>query len=85
MLHLHTYTPCVCVCVVCGYTVCMHVFYACIHGCEVELARIFSLLDCLRDLLAETLDGWQHPSIAVVGEESSGKSRASHDDTAPAA
>ena len=50
-----------------------------------ELGRMFSLLDGLRGLLAELLDGWQPPQIVVVGEESSGKSRASHDDTAPAA
>lgn len=39
-----------------------------------ELGIIFSLLDGLRGLLAEVLDGWQPPQIVVVGEESSGKS-----------
>jgi hypothetical protein len=39
-----------------------------------ELGRMFSLLDGLRGLLAELLDGWQPPQIVVVGEESSGKS-----------
>jgi hypothetical protein len=39
-----------------------------------ELGAMFSLLDGLRQLLAETLDGWQPPLIVVVGQESSGKS-----------
>jgi hypothetical protein len=39
-----------------------------------ELGAMFSLLDGLRQLLAETLDGWQPPQIVVVGQESSGKS-----------
>ena len=39
-----------------------------------ELGNIFSLLDGLRGLLAETLDGWQPPQLVVVGQESSGKS-----------
>jgi hypothetical protein len=39
-----------------------------------ELGDIFSLLDGLRGLLAETLDGWQPPQLVVVGQESSGKS-----------
>ena len=39
-----------------------------------ELGHMFSLLDRLRLLLAETLDGWQPPQIVVVGQESSGKS-----------
>lgn len=39
-----------------------------------ELGHMFSLLDGLRVLLAETLDGWQPPQIVVVGQESSGKS-----------
>jgi hypothetical protein len=40
-----------------------------------ELGRVFALLDgSLRELLADTLDGWQPPQIVVVGEESSGKS-----------
>ena len=38
------------------------------------LGGMFSLLDGLRELLAETLNGWQPPVIVVVGEESSGKS-----------
>ena len=43
-----------------------------------ELVRIFALPGgSLRELLAVTLDGWQPPSIVVVGEESSGKSRRS--------
>jgi len=39
-----------------------------------ELGAVFSLLDGLRQLLTETLDGWQTPQIVVVGQESSGKS-----------
>ena len=39
-----------------------------------EPGNIFSLLDGLRGLLAETLDGWQPPQLVVVGRESSGKS-----------
>jgi hypothetical protein len=39
-----------------------------------ELGAMFSLLDGLRQLLAETLDGWQIPNVVVVGQESSGKS-----------
>ena len=39
-----------------------------------ELGAMFSLLDGLRQLLAEMLDGWQPPHIVVVGQESSGKS-----------
>ena len=39
-----------------------------------ELGAMFSLLDGLRQLLAETLDGWQPPQLVVVGQESSGKS-----------
>jgi len=39
-----------------------------------ELGSVFALLDGLRGLLAETLDGWQPPQIVVVGQESSGKS-----------
>jgi hypothetical protein len=39
-----------------------------------DLGAMFSLLDGLRQLLAETLDGWQPPQIVVVGQESSGKS-----------
>ena len=39
-----------------------------------ELGNTFALLDGLRGLLAETLDGWQPPQLVVVGQESSGKS-----------
>ena len=39
-----------------------------------ELGAMFSLLDSLRQLLSETLKGWQIPNIVVVGQESSGKS-----------
>jgi hypothetical protein len=39
-----------------------------------ELGAMFSLLDGLRQLLSETLDGWQPPNVVVVGQESSGKS-----------
>lgn len=35
---------------------------------------MFSMLDGLRDLLAEALDGWQPPQIIVLGQENSGKS-----------
>ena len=38
------------------------------------LGTMFSMLDGLRDLLAETLDGWQPPKIVVIGQENSGKS-----------
>jgi hypothetical protein len=39
-----------------------------------ELGAMFSLLDGLRQLLVQTLDGWQPPQLVVVGQESSGKS-----------
>jgi hypothetical protein len=39
-----------------------------------DLGSMFSVLDGLRGLLAETLDGWQPPQLVVVGQESSGKS-----------
>ncbi len=39
-----------------------------------ELGAMFSPLDGLRQLLSETLDGWQPPNIVVIGQESSGKS-----------
>ena len=42
--------------------------------CLSKLSATFTLLDGLRDLLYETLEGWQPPNIVVVGEESSGKS-----------
>ena len=39
-----------------------------------ELNSIFALLDPLRDILAQTLEGWQPPQLVVIGAESSGKS-----------
>lgn len=39
-----------------------------------ELAGMFSKLDGMRDLLAETLQDWGPSKIVVVGSESSGKS-----------
>jgi len=39
-----------------------------------ELAGMFSKLDSMRDLLAETLKDWGPPQIVVIGSESSGKS-----------
>ena len=36
--------------------------------CLAELGTMFSLLDGLRELLAETLDGWQPPQLIVVGQ-----------------
>jgi hypothetical protein len=35
---------------------------------------VFAHLDKLRDILADTLDGWQPPQLVVIGPESSGKS-----------
>ena len=40
----------------------------------MELAKHFRDLDPIRDQLAQTLDGWKPPVIAVVGNESCGKS-----------
>ena len=42
----------------------------CIH----DLNAIFKELDSLRDILAETLEGWNPPQLVVIGAESSGKS-----------
>ena len=39
-----------------------------------QLNAVFVHLDPLRDILAETLDGWRPPQLVVVGPESSGKS-----------
>jgi hypothetical protein len=39
-----------------------------------ELNAIFAQLDPLRNILAETLKGWQPPQLTVIGAESSGKS-----------
>jgi hypothetical protein len=39
-----------------------------------QLNAVFAHLDPLRDILAETLDGWRPPQLVVVGQESSGKS-----------
>jgi hypothetical protein len=38
------------------------------------LNAVFAQLDPLRDILAETLDGWRPPQLVVIGAESSGKS-----------
>lgn len=43
---------------------------ASVHG----LGRIFEHLDPLRQILAETLNGWQPPQLVVVGNEKAGKS-----------
>ena len=39
-----------------------------------ELNAVFAHLDPLRDILADTLQGWRPPQLVVVGAESSGKS-----------
>ena len=39
-----------------------------------ELNAVFAQLDPLRDILAETLQGWRPPQLVVIGAESSGKS-----------
>lgn len=39
-----------------------------------QLNAVFAHLDPLRDILAETLDGWRPPQLVVIGPESSGKS-----------
>jgi GTP-binding protein EngB required for normal cell division len=39
-----------------------------------QLRKAFALLDPLRDILEQTLDGWQPPQLVVIGQESSGKS-----------
>ena len=39
-----------------------------------SLSRIFTVLDPIRDVLAEVLDGWTPPQIVVIGDESAGKS-----------
>ena len=43
---------------------------SCIH----DLNAIFKELDVVRELLAETLEGWCPPQLVVIGAESSGKS-----------
>jgi GTP-binding protein EngB required for normal cell division len=39
-----------------------------------ELRAVFSELDPLRDVLAQTLKGWQPPQLVVLGQENTGKS-----------
>ena len=39
-----------------------------------ELRAVFSELDPLRDILAQTLQGWQPPQLVVIGQENTGKS-----------
>jgi hypothetical protein len=39
-----------------------------------DLRHIFASLDSLRDILKQTLHGWQPPQLVVIGQESSGKS-----------
>lgn len=39
-----------------------------------DLNSIFKELDSVRDILAETLEGWAPPQLVVIGAESSGKS-----------
>jgi hypothetical protein len=39
-----------------------------------DLRRIFASLDSVRDILEQTLEGWQPPQLVVIGQESSGKS-----------
>ena len=39
-----------------------------------ELGGMFSKLDDMRDILDETLRGWESPKVVVIGSESSGKS-----------
>ena len=36
--------------------------------------EVFAQLDPMRDILAETLEGWQPPQLVVIGAEKSGKS-----------
>eukprot|EP01043_Picozoa_sp_COSAG02_P008149 COSAG02_NODE_254_length_26937_cov_16.503950_28_plen_721_part_00 len=43
-------------------------------GTVHELGEIFGQIDPLRELLAQCLDGWQPPSLVIVGNEKSGKS-----------
>ncbi|KAK3275287.1 hypothetical protein CYMTET_16572 [Cymbomonas tetramitiformis] len=39
-----------------------------------KLREAFTKLDALRDLLKETLEGWDPPSVTVIGTRSAGKS-----------
>jgi hypothetical protein len=39
-----------------------------------DLRSVFGVLDEVRDVLEQTLDGWQPPQLVVMGQESSGKS-----------
>ncbi len=39
-----------------------------------DLRRVFATLDPLRNILEQSLDGWQPPQLIVIGEENSGKS-----------
>ena len=43
-------------------------------SCVHDLNSIFKELDSVRDILAETLEGWAPPQLVVIGAESSGKS-----------
>jgi len=45
-----------------------------IASVQTPLTEIFRVLDPLRDLLNESLNGWEPPVIVVFGDESSGKS-----------
>jgi hypothetical protein len=39
-----------------------------------DLRGVFGVLDEVRDVLEQTLDGWRPPQLVVMGQESSGKS-----------
>jgi hypothetical protein len=39
-----------------------------------DLREVFGTMDSVRDILEQTLDGWQPPQLVVIGQESSGKS-----------
>lgn len=42
-----------------------------IASVQTHLTEIFRVLDPLRDLLNENLNGWESPVIVVFGDESS--------------
>ncbi len=39
-----------------------------------DLRKVFAILDPLRDILNQSLNGWQPPQLVAIGDESSGKS-----------
>ena len=40
----------------------------------LSLREVFAQLDPLRDILSQTLNGWQPPQVVVIGQEGTGKS-----------